>query len=379
MDPSNENRSLNWRFLSRVLLKAAILFVAFNLLLVTLPIDVFGKFSLYNRLFPGRLRFPFGESPQNAYNLSLDNFNAMFSSHDVSAVHGREYRIFLLGDSSVWGTLLTPEQTLAGQINAENLATCDGRPIRAYNLGYPTLSLFKDLLVLAQAMQYQPDLVIWLVTLESFPNETQLDSPVVANNPQLVLELAEKYDLDLPVDGKDLQRQGFWDRTLFGRRRALADLVRLQAYGFMWAATGIDQYYPESYPPALRDLEADDTFHSWMPGAALEEKLGFELLDAGERIAGETPVWFINEPILVSQGMNSDIRYNYYYPRWAYDAYRSLLAEEMQNNGRVYLDVWNLITQNEFTNSAIHLTPEGSALLTSTLLEFLENRLCLQE
>jgi hypothetical protein len=39
------------------------------------------------------------------------------------------------------------------------------------------------------------------------------------------------------------------DRTLIGQRRNLADLIRLQIYGVLWAATGIDQYYPETYDP----------------------------------------------------------------------------------------------------------------------------------
>ena len=42
----------------------------------------------------------------------------------------------------------------------------DGRLLRAYNLGYPVMSLTKDLLLLELAHSYTPNLVVWCVTLE---------------------------------------------------------------------------------------------------------------------------------------------------------------------------------------------------------------------
>ncbi len=61
----------------------------------------------------------------------------------------------------------------------------------------------------------------------------------------------------------------------------------------------------------------------------------------------------------MSSGKNSDLRYNFFYPRWAYDQYRALLGEQAQAAGWHYLDLWNLVPETEFTNSAIHLTPAG--------------------
>ena len=111
----------------------------------------------------------------------------MFASHIITGTEKTpdEYRVLLIGDSSVWGTLLTPEQTLAGQLNASPIAAC-GKTVHAYNLGYPTMSLTKDLMILDQAIKYQPDLIIWLTTLEAFPNDKQFTSPIVANNAERV-------------------------------------------------------------------------------------------------------------------------------------------------------------------------------------------------
>jgi len=280
-------------------------------------------------------------------------------------------RVFLLGDSSVWGTLLNPEQTLAGQLNAAGLTLC-GKPARFYNLGYPSLSLIKDLLLLDQAMPFQPDHIVWLTTLESFPRESQLSAPLLANNPGRARDLIDRFDLSLNPRDPSLVEPTFFGQTLIGQRRNLADLIRLQLYGVMWAATGVDQTYPKDYDRAAIDLAPDEEFHGRTPPALDRESLALDVLEAGFRIAGDTPIMLVNEPVLVSEGANSDIRYNFFYPRWAYDQYRDLLVARAAENGWNYLDLWDLVPAGEFTNSAIHLTPTGEALLAGRVAASLE-------
>jgi hypothetical protein len=212
------------RFVRNVFIKGIILFLVFNLLWAALNPAGLGKVSAYNVLLRGRERFPFGENPTQSYNLSLYDFNAMFASHKLNAGPKPvdEFRVIVIGDSSVWGTLLRPEETLAGQLDTANLKTSTGKNVRVYNLGYPTLSLVKDVVILEQAMRYSPDLILWPVTLESFPRGRQLDSPLVANNSALVADLITKYKLDLPLPNTP---NSFWGRTIVGQRRALADLI----------------------------------------------------------------------------------------------------------------------------------------------------------
>ena len=370
----------DWRFLRNVLLKALLLFLAFNLVFAAIPeTSSLGRISAYNLLLPGRLRFPFGEDPSVSYNLSLYNLDAMFASHVLAAgtKPANEYRVLVLGDSSVWGTLLHPQDTLAGQLNAARLTGCQGQPLRFYNLGYPTLSLTKDLMVLKQGMAYHPDLVIWLVTLQSFPRDVQLSSPLVANNPTLVDGLIKSYGLQLDPNDPALVKPDFWQSTLIGQRRSLADLLRLQLFGVMWAATGIDQDYPRTYTPAQRDFNTDASFNNWQPPRLPLDQLSFDVLRAGMLAAGpKTPVLLVNEPILIASGKNSDIRYNFYYPRWAYDQYRAALADTSQRSGWNLLDLWNLEAEQQFTNSAIHLNPPGEALLAQRLSAAVQPQLC---
>ena len=348
--------------LFQVLLKAGLLFALFNFAFIFVDIEPLGRLSLYNRLFPGRERFPFGET-RASYNLSLYNLDAMFASHVLAGTERApgEFRVLLIGDSSVWGTLLTPEQTLAGQLNAKSLTACN-KNVRAYNLGYPTISLTKDLMVLDQALEYQPDMVIMLTTLEAFPLDKQFESPIVANNAERIRRLITTYQLPMSENDPALVQPSKWDQTFVGQRRAVADLFRLQMYGALWASTGIDQVYPENYERAQIDLEASEDFHGLK---TLQGNLALDVLDA-VMSTGVTTL-LVNEPMLISGGQNSDIRYNFFYPRWAYDEYRRILGELAETHNWKYLDLWNLVPAGEFTNSAIHLTPYGESLLADEI------------
>jgi hypothetical protein len=360
-------------FFRNVLVKGLLLFLFANLAFAACdPLPALGRVSAYNRLFPGRVRLPYGDDPTRAYNLSLFNLEAMFASHEIDAgpKPKGEFRVILIGDSSTWGFLLPPEETLAAHLNGAGLRLADGRPVRVYNLGYPVMSLAKDLMILSHAAdRYQPDLIVWPLTLESFPYDKQLFPPLLQHNPEPVRMLIHAHGLKLDPLDSGFSQPTFWDRTLAGRRRDLADLVRLQLYGVMWAATGLDLELPETYTPRMEDLPAGETFHNLAPPHLDRDDLAFDVLQAGMDIAGGTPVLLINEPMFVSQGENSDIRYNFFYPRWAYDDYRELLAEVSQENGWQYVDLWDSVPPSEFTNSAVHLTPQGSAIFAEKVGE----------
>jgi len=363
-------------FFRNVLVKALILFFIINIVFAAwYPMPGLGRLSAYNRIFPGRLRLPYSDDPQQAYSLSLFNPEAMFASHIISAGSKTpgEYRVILVGDSSIWGFLLPNDNTLAAYLNKSNLSLPDGRRVVVYNLGYPVMSLTKDLFILSYAVRYQPDLIIWPFTLESFPNDKQLFPPLLQNNPGKVRELIENYHLNLNPEATELAQPSFWERTIVGSRRTLADLVRLQLYGVLWSATGIDQAIPPTYKSRAEDLSFDDSFHNLLPPVLHASDLTFDILSAGVSLAGNIPILFINEPMFISQGKNSQIRYNFYYPRWAYDNYRRLISEQSTLHGWRYLDLWDLVPPTEFTNTAVHMTPKGTQILADRISQAILN------
>ena len=365
--PDKTNGTKIWK----VLIKGILLFLVVNFALGLLPSGInHGKLSLYNLVFPGRIRLPFGENPAEAHNLSLYDLEVMFSSHEIngSKKSPDEFRIILIGDSATWGTLLQPGDTLSGMINRDGLTTLDGKIVQAYNLAYPSMSLTKDLMILEKALTYNPDLILWPVTLESFPLSVQINTPLVSNNPERVIPLIEQHHLPLDEQVSAFEQKTFWDRTLIGRRRALLDAIQLQMYGVLWGATGIDQTYPNDFAPALRDFEANaDGFKNWSPPKLPVEEVFCFLMAIGAALADNVPVLVINEPILISKGENSDIRYNFFYPRWAYDQYRQMLSAQARTAKWTYVDLWDIVPGEEFTNSALHLSVDGMKLFYQAL------------
>jgi hypothetical protein len=366
------NYPYSWRFVARVLLKAAVLFLILNAGFALLGLTpVVGRASIYNGVVPGRERLPYGENPAS-FNLSLYDLNAMFASHTLSGVHGRDAAtVLVLGDSSIWGILLDNDETLSGCLNARGI-DIDGRRARFFNLGYPTMSVLKDALLLNQAMAVNPDLILWPLTLESMSRDEQLDAPLVQNNADDVRRLIATHGLALDAHDARLVDLSFAEQTLVGQRRPLADWYRLQMFGIPWAMTRIDQVYPD-FTPRTNDFEADISWKQFAEPQVLDEAaLALDVLDAGAAIAGDVPLLLINEPIFIADGRNSDLRYNLWYPRWAFDAYREVIRTHAERRNWWYADLWDAVPPAEFTDSPAHLTPAGSRMFCDRVAGLLE-------
>ncbi len=357
------------RFVRNVILRAGLLFVTINLLFVALdPMSWLGSLTLYNGVFPGRPRLPYADNPTEAYNISLTRLDAMFASHVIAddPVRDDAFRVVLIGDSSVWGWLLEPDETLSACINAGGYTLDDGRRIRAYNLGYPITNASKDLLILDYALRYQPDAVIWFVTMEGLYRPDQFDHPIMSDNRQQVLNLVERFGLDLDT-GTIAPEPDLWQQTFIGQRRDLADLIRHQIYGVAWTHTGIDHINPRFFRPPVRDLPASEGMpnRGYLDAVGadnLTEYLALDVIEAGVQLA---PTLVVNEPIYLSAGANSDLRYNHLYPRWAYDSYR----EAMVSLDVTYLDLWDFVLADEFTDYfPLHYNAEATCDVAERLI-----------
>lgn len=376
----------------RVLVKAALIFLALNLLFAWWNPPV-GRLTAYNWLWPGRVRFPYSESPQfysQDYNVPvIQDFDAMFGAHILSAAptsspQGKpadEFRVLLLGDSATWGGHVTPDDTIASQINRLGLTTCDGRTIKAYDLGYPWPSLTRDMLILDYANRYEPDMAIWLVTLHSFEKKPA-DRDFLIPHAERMAELIAEYQLILPkVYSDQIIQPTFWEKTILGQREELKSLILNQMYGLMWSATGIDNAngLPIERPPLPQDVEADVSYFDFQSPAdalTLTRSLMFDVVRVGHEIAGDAPLIVINEPIFIVSGENSELRYNHIYPRWAYDAYRQSLTEWMNARGYPYYDFWDALPASEFSNDMAHRDPNGEARLADLLAPVLKQFSC---
>ena len=355
-------------FYARVLAKALALFAALNIVLVLLdPMLLVGRLSVYNWLVPGRHRLPFAEYPDREYSVTVSNLDAMFAAHEIHGIPktADEYRVFVLGDSATWGWKLRPEDTLVSAMNEHDLATPDGRKVRVYNLAYPSGSATRDLLLLDYAMRYQPDMVIWLVSFDTLADGARANHPLVQDNAPLVHSMIARYQLRMNPDS--VWEPGRRERTLFGRRKAIADVLRLQLYGLPWAATGIDHDHFSPYEPVPHDLKEGDLFYDMPPKTLSDDDLTFDIIAAMRQVLGERPLLIVNEPILIADGENSDVRYNDEYPRWLFDQYRMLMTSKSAQEGWDYLDLWDLIPADQFTDTEFHITGDANRMLARTI------------
>lgn len=364
----------------RLAVKTLLIFVVLNLLFAWLnpPVE---RLSLYNHLFPGRTRFPYGLGQRTT---SITDIDSLFASHEISAPKAAdEYRVVVLGDSSIWGDGLEHNQTAITRLNEFSLS-CKGKTVKFYNLGYPHLAAIKDMMILDRAMDFEPDAVIWSFSLRTLLPKSP--NRFLKENASYVLELPMSYTLPpYPYAELDYEPPTFWQKTLIGRRVDLAWIFKLQVLGGVWTAlekdTGTDYRAPDALPsPAefnRNNLAADLSYREFdAPSDELVPSLWLGYLDTAEEIAGEIPILYVNQPMFIASGENSDLHYNEAYPRWAYDQYHEFIRADMAAQNRHLLDIWNAIDASYFTGATFHLSPEGERIKADLLRAGFMTEIC---
>ena len=323
--------------------------------------------NLYAMLGMKRERFPLSTVAPTDAALDVGNLDAMFATHVISNTKDpNEFRVLVLGDSAAWGIQLTPGETLPGQLDALHL-TCGTKNVMVYNLSYPRSSASKDLMILDKAMGFQPDLILWFVTWYTLMPKTRVDHYLVTQNPAEFYKLGHRFDF-LP--------RGFMAPTLadtlFSRNQSFFRDVRFQLYALIELATGKDQIPgpPDKLPATL---SSDVTFEGLKPPTLNRLQVSLDQVKDFYALAEQTPVILINEPMLIVNGdPNSGVRYNSYYPRWAYDQYREYLGEEVSAHNWNYMDLWNAFPASYFAGTPLHLDPPGQHLLAETIAPAVE-------
>jgi hypothetical protein len=360
----------------RVVIKALFLFVLINIVYALVDPPVY-ELSIYNSLLPGRERLPFGSS-NNPYAVMVDDVDITFASHTISSPkEPAEIRVVLIGDSSVWGEGIPVQESIAVQWNNLDVK-CGEQSIKVYNLAYPHPSVIKDLIILDKAVETNPDLIIWFVTLNTLiPRRL---SPFLVANSERVADVLNRYDIPFANDDVLVENApDFLDKTLIGQRSYLARWIKLQFLGVVWAATGRDSLAHASINRnTIPSDVSNDAFYRGMTEQTndLKNIVRLEAVEAGHDIADPVPVLVVNEPIFIANGLNSDVRYNDIYPRWAYDEYRDVISDEVQRADWHYLDLWKSVPSQYFSDRWFHLTAEGERLLIDQITPTLEEIAC---
>ncbi len=323
----------------RVILKALVLFVGFNLLLTLFPnpsyfvfrqlLPKLNKFPIYAVYYDSQAKHGFGA--QNVFDRTV-LFNTHLISYEKKPVN--QYRIIFIGDSTV------RDGTIYPMIDQQE---CNGKILHVYDLGYYGASATKDLMILQEAMKYSPDLIVWSVTDRTLSNEPK--DFALANSVDLA-KLIATYDLPISA-GQALTGGSFF----FG-----GDKIRLQTrlvlnYAILFPAIRSPQRLIQSAINDIKTNNAADQETLPASGAYL-----FSALTAAPKIAGGVPFLLINEPrpsVVVAQ---TD-----------YLEYRQELLSLNGGQHWIFLDLWNLAPDKDFIDK-IHRNADGEVLYNKAVL-----------
>jgi len=346
------------------------------------PLNWLDHITLYNHLAPGRIRFPYQEET-NPRSATIRRMEQLFADHEISGTPktAGEYRVVILGGSSLWGVFLSPDQTLSGCLNRKQLTTPDGRRIRAYNLAYLAPSILRDLITLRRALDYQVDQVVWFVGGVGMDRVRMFAHIFVQGNPQEAYEILDSYPIATPANPSPMpppREPSILNRTLIEQREDLAAWLLNQLYGLVWLQTNQDftaRTFPPYKDPFLENQgDVYDVGVKRGPADVTVDTFMLDGLAAGQAMATKAGVGLtiILDPMWRAVG--SKYRYNTYFPFWYFDLLHGALQQQARLNSWDYLD-WSSILKNEqFTDSPFHYTPEAACELADRLGAILQRR-----
>jgi hypothetical protein len=335
---------------------ALIQWILLEFISVPLADNVYGLLGIKRERLPLSTVSPFDAA------LDVGSLGPMFASHVVSNLKAAdEFRVLVLGDSTIWGLQLRADEVLPGQF-AQLALTCGSKKLRFYNLSFPRSSATKDILILDKALATKPDAIIWLVTWYTLSPKTRVDHWLITQNPDAYQRLATLFDF-LPKDYTAPK----WPERVLARDRAIFRAIRYQLYAAVQMATARDQIPGPPQIPAT-ELSPDETFEGLKPPTLRSNQVSIDQVEDFYVLAGGIPILLVNEPIQIVLGTaNADLRYNSYYPRWIYDQYRTNLAGAAAAKGWDYLDLWSFFPEQSFADTPLHLKPEAHRKLAEYL------------
>jgi hypothetical protein len=383
-EPRRQTPFTTPRQFARVMIKAVALLLLCDALFIMLRVpEAIDRWSIYRVFTPPTARLGLALQIGNPAWWTLD---PLLEAHAIAQPKApAEYRVVFLGDSATF-CLYCPARESIPQAFTELGATIDGKRVRAYNLAYPGSDWLKDILILKHALKYEPDAIVWLVTAKGsgdqpLPQEPEAHLFTRLNAAELPA-LARAYQLDTwetrrYADADAGYQQSIW--TGGGRLRDwLVLIARTLQSALIQPGKDLTQDYLVPGPPVTaQPIRTIAEINSSLPGYDGMPNRQWELLRAGQQMAQEAnvPVLFVNEPIYIGSGENSDVNYNSFYERQLYDRFRAALAEFTQQRAMPYLDLWDFLRPEDFSNTSLHYNADGNRRVAGAIMRGLQSAL----
>lgn len=381
-EPRRWNPFASPRQFGRVMIKAIVLLIICDALLIALRVpDAMDRWSIYRVFTPPTSRLGLALQIGDPAWWTLD---PLLEAHEIAQPKAPdEYRVIFLGDSATF-CLYCPARESISQAFTDLGETIDGKQVRAYNLAYPGSDWLKDILILQHALKFEPDAIVWLVTAKGSGDQPLPQEPeahlITRINAAELPALASEYNLDTWETRRYANADAWYQQSLWTHGGRLRDWLVLMARTLRSALiqpgkdlTG-DYLFPGP-PVTSQSIRASAEINSSLPGYDVMPNRQWELLRAGRQMAREANVLLliVNEPIYVGSGENSDINYNSFYERGLYDRFRTALAEFVAQHDLPYLDLWNMLPPEDFSNTSLHYNAEGNRRVAGEVMKGLQS------
>ena len=134
------------------------------------------------------------------------------------------------------------------------------------------------------------------------------------------------------------------------------------------------EYLLPGEPVTTKPVQVVAEINSSLPGYDIFPNRQWELLRAGQHMAGEAgvPLLIVNEPTYIASGPNTDVNYNSFYERNLYDRFRTALTDFTRQHSMKYLDLWDFLSAEDFSNTSLHYDLDGNRRVAKEVWQALQ-------
>lgn len=284
-----------------------------------------------------------------------------------------ERRVVAVGNSTVLGFPNRADETVWAHLN-RRFRTADP-PAHFYNLGFAFTYQIKEVLILREAVDYAPDLVVYGLTFDDLrPMLPAMYPPtiefMIANKGEIAALAAEHPPgVSEPLDYyRRTQEKGTFPLP-FLHLREIGSLVRSAAREHAQALAALPLFGADERDPPVRVGRRQASYDCEEVRASYEKWYGgwqeWNVLAYLEWIQGRfgTRVLVVNWP--VAHEPRGDC-YNARYTTEGLEEYRRWLRRETDARGLAYLDLHGLLPARAFVDS-LHPSARGHARVADAL------------
>jgi hypothetical protein len=286
-------------------------------------------------------------------------------------------RVFLFGNSAVFGHPVRAEETAAAQLNRH--FNDRSIPAHVFNLGLIASYQLKDALIIHESLKYQPDVIVYGVTLSDFIHLAPSDWPALrqlfeSSSGQLNA-LAQEHPPGLTQPLVTYERVLNEPGVKWARGYHFREIGRLIRTAVRHQAESLRQFFLPKYVSAQpvtqgRQLRYDCGAVKREMSEHYQDWQEWNILPYLQKIqdSAKIPVVVVNWPVTHDPVQDC---YNVRYTNAVFEQYNDWIERETRMRGLRYLDLHDVLPAEDFVDS-LHVGASGQRRIAERLAPVLE-------